>query len=100
MDSVRLMRRCTRCRTKNWIKNGQKFVRCSFCNKRKCKLTRRRAGRGGKGKCQICHTRGNMYLDHNHKTGVIRGRLCLHCNLALGHVRDRVVVLQKMIRYL
>lgn len=45
------------------------------------------------GVCAICHrenTGGNQYgisklnVDHNHKTGKVRGLLCSKCNLALG----------------
>jgi hypothetical protein len=29
-----------------------------------------------------------LSTDHDHKTGVIRGKLCKHCNDLLGRVRD------------
>lgn len=46
-----------------------------------------------KGHCAICQTaltRGSRkcHLDHNHETGVVRGILCHHCNVGLGHFRD------------
>lgn len=63
------------------------------------------------GTCALCETpisldtdspndttRAN--LDHCHTTNDIRGLLCRHCNLLLGHAKDRVVVLQAAIRYL
>lgn len=46
-----------------------------------------------KGKSGAC-------IDHDHKTGKIRGILCRTCNLALGHAKDDVVVLSGLIAYL
>lgn len=42
--------------------------------------------------CAICGTdafngRG-PHVDHNHKTGVVRGILCHDCNMAVGFVKD------------
>jgi hypothetical protein len=47
-----------------------------------------------KGKCLLCGadiilgTRGleGAYVDHNHKTGKVRGLLCLICNLRVGQI--------------
>lgn len=57
--------------------------------------------------CQICHTslsghRGttSKVVDHNHDTNKFRGVLCSACNLALGHARDNIKILQSMINYL
>jgi hypothetical protein len=46
-----------------------------------------------KGKCFICEKKpaeGRMRLavDHCHKSGLIRGLLCWHCNRAIGTFRD------------
>lgn len=43
------------------------------------------------GVCAVCKTyptRRRLDVDHNHKTGTIRGLLCEHCNKALGLLRD------------
>ena len=40
------------------------------------------------------------HIDHNHKTGVIRGVLCRNCNSALGLFQDDTEILEKAIRYL
>lgn len=55
------------------------------------------------GLCAICGSpRGvrNHALDHDHKTGKIRGVLCGRCNSGLGQFNDDVEVMQKAIDYL
>lgn len=42
-----------------------------------------------KGCCKICgkhqtEIKGILHVDHNHKTGDIRGLLCMNCNTKLG----------------
>ena len=55
--------------------------------------------------CAICRvhemklTRG-LYVDHNHKTGKVRGLLCTNCNTALGMLEDSPELLTKAIEYL
>ena len=59
---------------------------------------------GQGNKCATCHgppTRdGRFHVDHCHTTGKVRGLLCHHCNIALGHVKDDPATLQRMIDYL
>lgn len=54
--------------------------------------------------CAICDTClayvKNVCVDHDHKTGKVRGILCGRCNKALGLVDDNKAVLREMIRYL
>lgn len=55
--------------------------------------------------CKICKTstpggKGTFHVDHCHKTGVVRGLLCHHCNALLGHAKDQVTILEEAIRYL
>ena len=45
-------------------------------------------------------TKRSMAVDHNHKTGKIRGLLCTKCNLALGLVNEDINILSAMIDYL
>jgi len=46
------------------------------------------------GGCAICHTsnpggsRGRFCVDHDHKTGRVRGLLCQSCNRAIGLLGD------------
>lgn len=42
----------------------------------------------------------NVHLDHNHQTGKVRGILCSHCNLMIGHARDNSTNLRKGADYL
>lgn len=62
------------------ILKGQKNT-CAVCRKRKW---------GPKGPC----------VDHDHKTGNIRGILCSRCNLGLGHFLDSIDLLEQALTYL
>lgn len=54
-----------------------------------------------KSACAICGESGlRLYIDHNHRTGKVRGLLCPYCNLALGGFRDSVDLLLAAARYL
>jgi Recombination endonuclease VII len=56
--------------------------------------------------CAICHCPENCYrnsvlsVDHDHKTGEIRGLLCSSCNRALGLLKDNITNLINAIKYL
>ena len=58
------------------------------------------------GECAICGTdigdiNGNrLYVDHNHKTGKVRGLLCSNCNFGIGSLKDSIELLKKAIIYL
>ena len=65
------------------------------------------------GKCEICNimfttdikqTYENYYIfpniDHNKKTGMIRGLLCTYCNKLLGNAKDNIEILYSVIEYL
>jgi hypothetical protein len=41
-----------------------------------------------------------LIVDHDHKTGEIRGLLCHNCNIMLGSARDNLSTLQNGITYL
>lgn len=55
-------------------------------------------------KCAICGKVMNGYhepfVDHDHKTDKVRGLLCYHCNVILGHAYDNSEILRKAIEYL
>ena len=61
------------------------------------------------GKCAICGiaeadykaSQGKAFaIDHDHKTGAIRGLLCCRCNRGLGYFGDNVENLTNAINYL
>jgi hypothetical protein len=58
------------------------------------------------GLCAICGRpqrkakENRLHIDHDHKTGVVRGLLCRGCNMGLGHFEDDIERLESAIRYL
>lgn len=53
------------------------------------------------GRCPICgDAPRRLYVDHNHRTGALRGLLCDVCNRAIGQLRDDPVVLRRAAEYL
>lgn len=54
--------------------------------------------------CQACHKQikkvSQFCLDHDHKTGIVRGFICHSCNTAIGYCRDSPKRLRKCARYL
>jgi len=53
------------------------------------------------GACKICRKNfSRLHVDHDHKTGNVRGLLCHGCNVALGHFQDNVSSLTNAIEYL
>lgn len=50
--------------------------------------------------CMICGIEENLVVDHDHKTGKVRGLLCNHCNRGLGHFKDKEESLRSAIDYL
>lgn len=58
-------------------------------------------------RCAICRRlpkdvkgRGSMAVDHDHKTGLVRGILCYNCNSALGYLGDRSKNTNRATQYL
>ena len=61
---------------------------------------------GQGGMCAICGVESAnalgyaLHVDHDHRTGQVRGLLCQNCNVALGHFKDDPNILIAAIKYL
>jgi len=56
-------------------------------------------------KCKCCgidskYLKKHLSVDHDHKTGKVRGLLCSNCNLILGLVHDNPEILVTLASYL
>ena len=52
------------------------------------------------GRCAICDAPDPEHLDHDHRTGWVRGILCFNCNGGLGQFRDSPELLAQAVSYL
>lgn len=52
------------------------------------------------GKCDACKKEAKLVVDHDHKTGKLRGMLCHHCNTAIGLFKENTVLMRKAEQYL
>ena len=56
--------------------------------------------------CPVCQNtiirqfKNEVVLDHNHKSGEIRGYICRMCNNSMGMMEDDVSILQRAIKWL
>jgi hypothetical protein len=64
--------------------------KCAIC--KTTEIKGRKTGRGGQIEV--------FYVDHDHKTGKVRGLLCNICNRTMGYVGENSGVLEEMIKYL
>lgn len=51
------------------------------------------------GICPICEKRKAIVVDHDHKTGEVRGMLCNYCNMLISGIEDESF-LRRAINYL
>jgi len=57
------------------------------------------------GVCAICKSpdpiKGDhFHVDHCHSTNQVRGLLCAHCNVGIGHFKDSHDLLEEAVRYI
>ncbi len=57
------------------------------------------------GQCFLCGDHQSILtkklaVDHDHKTGRVRGLLCSFCNTGLGFFKDDILLLERAIKYL
>ena len=120
------MKHCNKCGTdkpldqfsKRKYKNGKMGVQsyCKECDTiwrrkyyRSHSQTRRRLNISDEYYAQLmntthCQTCGvemtKKCIDHDHKTGKVRGVLCNNCNRCLGLLKDDLTVVKSLIKYL
>jgi len=80
---------------------AHRYKKLGVCNTEYHKML---AAQGGK--CSICRCTLNssrytkFSVDHDHRTGVVRGLLCSPCNVALGMMKDSPRRLEAAAEYL
>lgn len=52
------------------------------------------------GFCEICKLKKNLFVDHDHRTGKVRGVLCRECNSLIGYAGEKEGVLLSAIDYI
>lgn len=62
---------------------------CQACGTRELDLPKRSKGQ-----------RASLCVDHDHKTGKVRGLLCNGCNVALGHLKDDPERVRRLLVYI
>lgn len=58
------------------------------------------AGRPRPDTCELCGEKAKTVFDHCHNKGHFRGWICDRCNRVLGSVKDDIVLLELMVKYL
>ena len=58
-----------------------------------------------RGVCAVCGTpakdlKRNLAVDHNHRTGKIRGLLCFSCNSLIGRIEKNPLLIPTMMKYI
>lgn len=102
-----ICKNCDVLRTKYWRRNHKENVRRHNL-KQDFNLTEKEYNQMLKNQnscCAICKTnqsllKRHLAVDHNHKTGKIRGLLCGNCNTALGLLKEDMDNITSLIDYL
>jgi hypothetical protein len=84
---------CSRCRYDLWLGSKYGFTLSQ--------VEEKLAAQGGV--CAICGGGPGdrrWHPDHDHGSGQLRGMLCAHCNIGLGHFRDDLALLRRAVAYL
>lgn len=54
----------------------------------------------GSDRCECCKIKSAVCIDHNHKTGKVRGALCMGCNTMIGYIEKNPKRIVAGIRYI
>ena len=100
----------SRARARNWRKNQPKYSKEKDMDTRITRtfgisLDEYKVLLNAQGNsCAICGRtnvkRKNLSIDHDHRTGRVRGLLCINCNTAIGFAKDDIKLLQKIMGYI
>lgn len=108
---VRICKSCRQIRSQQWrTENPSKAKKASREYKRRLRYAEVGISEEGYqdlfkrqgGKCAIClkASKKRLSVDHDHKTGKVRGLLCTRCNQGLGYFKDDLKRLKGAISYL
>jgi len=79
---------------RNYGIDYKEYCRLLECQDRKCAIC------GGEGFVMAQHHKLKLVVDHDHKTGKVRGLLCHNCNRGLGLFKDDLETLTNAHKYL
>lgn len=83
----------------NWEQDNRR--KRDWVLKNQYQLTREEYDEMSKNGCQSCGFKdGRLCVDHDHKTGKVRGVLCTRCNTALGSLQDSEDLILKLAAYI
>lgn len=92
---------CRQCRAegnmarRKWLRDYQLNYRYGLTRKQRSDILVSQDGL-----CAICYDRFATTVDHDHKTGEVRGMLCRGCNTALGVIGDDLEAVDALRSYL
>lgn len=100
-NTGRLQPHCKSCIGKNTLKHDRKSKLKKLYNMTLAEYDKLFESQGGV--CAICgkeQSTRRLDVDHDHKTGRIRGLLCHNCNTSIGLLCEDIQTLQSAINYL
>ena len=83
-------------RKKEWFEANKEIIK-DKAELRLYGITKKQLGQIS---CQICGGKQRLSIDHDHKTGLVRGLLCSPCNAGLGFFKDNIKTMENAIKYL
>lgn len=77
--------------------NKEKFK--DYHNKQKYSITSEEYKSLIANGCEVCGSFENLVVDHDHKSGKVRGCLCNSCNCAEGYLKGDINIMLNLIEY-